>query len=189
VSGLNHTLAKGAKGNSFHEFKSHRLRHLLMKIPQIYLFVFLLILQSCASTRIHEKPNFTLQGKEKEKEFERFRLEHISNYGGRFQSEGILTTFKKKELRSLLNDISPKSNEMLDEIKTKENVQWIVFAAWVSTIFMGKNGNVSPYYWVGAGGYFGYLFYLDYERDKIIDQYNSDLEKKFTPSLSYSFKF
>ncbi len=27
MSGLNHTLAKGAKGNSFHEFKSHRLRH------------------------------------------------------------------------------------------------------------------------------------------------------------------
>jgi hypothetical protein len=36
VSGLNHTLAKGAKGNSFHEFKSHRLRHFHSSIQNYF---------------------------------------------------------------------------------------------------------------------------------------------------------
>jgi hypothetical protein len=39
VSGLNHTLAKGAKGNSFHEFKSHRLRH-FQNFPHYFLFIY-----------------------------------------------------------------------------------------------------------------------------------------------------
>ena len=150
-----------------------------------------LLLQACSSKRVSEKPNFNLTGEAAHKEFEKFELEHVTPWNGKFSDEGVFTTFSMKEFKPTLNEVSPKSVEMLVELKTKEYIGWGIALAWIATSFIREsNGGNSPLYWWGLGGFVGYNFvYLNHERGQISDQYNKDLKEKFAPSIGYSFQF
>ena len=160
-----------------------------MKI--ILLLISLLIfLQSCAtSDRIKEKPNFNLTGADAQKEFDKFEMDIVSWSRGKFESEGAFTTFKTSEALPLMEEVSPKSVEMLKNNNTKEYISIGLFAAWIATSFIRKDGNISPLYWYGAGAALGYGFYLNYQREKVAEQFNEDLKSKFAPSLGYTFQY
>lgn len=151
----------------------------------------ILLLQSCSSKRVHEKPNLNLSGEAAQKEYKKFELEHITPWNGTFSDEGLFTVFYMKDFKSTLNEVSPKSAEKLVDLKTKEYIGLGIAAAWIATTFIrDPNGGISPLYWWGFGAFVGYnVAYLTYERGQISDQFNKDLKAKFAPSVGYSFQF
>lgn len=153
-----------------------------------FLLVLLLLVQSCASKRISEKPNFNLSGKEAEKEIKKYKLRFVNIYYGGFDDE-LFKNFNTKELRPLMKEVSPKSLEMLEKTKVKEMINWGILAFGLSTFFVKDSDGKQPLYWWGLGSIIGYGIYINIERDKVADQFNEDLKGKFIPSVGYSLKF
>ena len=150
----------------------------------------LLLFQACSSKRVNERPNYNLTGKEAEKEYKKFELDYVMIDAGRFADEGLFTNASAKELKPLMEEVSPKSVEMLEKTRLQERLSWVVFGLWVSTIFIkDSNQTISPLYWWGAGAFLGYGLYLNIDREKVRDQFNRDLKGKFTPTVGYRFSF
>ena len=159
-----------------------------MKITS-YLLIILLI-TSCSSEQVHKKPDFTLTGEKAEKEYRDFSLRYVTTRSGSFQKEGLFTSFKMKDYKDTMEDISPESLKLLEKTKTHEYVLWGLWGAWLATAFIRTDNNqVSPLYWWGAGATLGYAFYLDHRREEVIDQYQKDLKAKFATSIGYNFSF
>lgn len=162
-----------------------------MKLLSSVLFSFLFLLQSCSSSkRVKERPDFTATGAAATQEIKKFKLAQITTAQGRFESEDLFTYADGEKLKPFMHEISPKSVEMLEATKPKEKIYWIIFAAWISTIFIkDSDGNISPLYWYGFGATLGYGFYLNVQRNNVSDQFNEDLKAKFASSVGYNFKF
>ncbi len=148
------------------------------------------LISACSSKQVHKTPDFSLTGAAAKKEIEDFRLSRISPDRGNFESESDFTSFPTKQFKKTMKSVSPKSYEMLQDTRMGYNVQWSLFALWFASIFVkGSDGKMSPLYWYMGGVTIGSTFYNDYQSGKAVDRYNDDLEKKFAPTLSYSFNY
>ncbi len=155
-----------------------------------HLFILVFFLTSCASKVVQETPNFKLQGKAAQAEYKKFKLDQVSVYGGRFSSEGFFTGADSEQLRPLIEQVKPKSIQMLKKTKKQERLWWTLWATWIVTIFIkDSDGYPSKAYWWSGAVVIGYSIYLEQDREKIRQQYNKDLRSKFNPTLSYNFLF
>ena len=148
------------------------------------------LISACSSKQVDKTPDFSLTGAAAKKEIKEFRLARISPQRGSFENESGFTSFRTKKFKKTMKSVSPKSYEMLQDTRTGYNVQWSLFALWFASAFVkGSDGKMSPLYWYLGGVTIGSAFYYEYQSGKAVDRYNDDLEKKFAPTLSYSFNY
>lgn len=155
----------------------------------IFIMLLLFLFQSCSSKRVYEKPNFNLVGSDAKNEIEKFSLSFINIHRGGFSDESPLRTFSTQDFQPLMKQISPQSIKMLEETKIKEMIGWGVLAFGLSTLFIKDSDGNNYLYWWGVGSILGYGVYISIERDKVSDQFNEDLNRKFNMTVGYRFQF
>ncbi len=156
------------------------------------IFILLFLLGCSTSQRVLEKPNFNLKGKAAQKEYKRFEVDFITREQISFSSERFLEVGSlradNEAGKKLMQDVSPRSVEMLEKRAYQSYISWGILALMVADALSNKE--LTNTYWMGLGVLAGYDYYNRYYYNTDIrDQFNQDLKKKFSPSLSYGFSF
>lgn len=165
---------------------------MLMRILSIFMASFI---AGCATTYRGKGPDFSLKGEEASRELQKFQVNHsFFSQGTTFYEMGPdHTEYYASSLEPFMNEVSPSFATLRRRAMTWKVVGWI-FLAGAAGILLGSTSSGSaasvqiPFYSAVVCS-MGSSIYSNSLAGEAAEQYNRDLQQKFTPRVSLSLSY
>jgi hypothetical protein len=165
-------------------------------MKRIFAGVLALSMCGCVSSYTGPKPDFSLTGEAAKKERDKFQFQKywfLDGAGYYYMGpEDEDTLYTGSSLKPIIQDVSPAA---IEKEKVAQRWQWVNYALIGAAVgyIVSQREDLDTGDWlvfygtllasVGAG------HYSKYKHRQSIDDYNRDLDRKFTPALSYNWRF
>lgn len=150
----------------------------------------------CVSNYKGPKPDFSLSGEAAQKERDKFQFHKywfLDGAGYYYMGpEDEDTLYKGSSLKPIIQDVSPTA---VEKEKIAQRWQWVNIGLVIASVgyILSQRDDLDSGDWIvfygGLLGSVGAGHYAKYKHRQSIDDYNRDLNQKFTPALTYNFEY